>query len=97
MTYSFHPLARKELTETIVYYNECQKGLGIRFANEIYKTIQIILRFPQAWSPLSKNTRRCITKRFPYGIVYQALENEVIIIAIMQLNRKPGYWHNRMK
>ncbi len=97
MTYSFHPLARKELNEAIVYYNECQKGLGIQFANEIYKTIQIILRFPQAWSPLSKNTRRCITKRFPYGIIYQALENEVIIIAIMQLNRKPGYWRNRIK
>jgi len=97
MTYSFHPFAKKELNDAIVFYNECQEGLGIQFADEIRKTIQIILRFPQAWSTLSKNTRRCITKRFPYAIIYQALENEVIIIAIMQLNRKPGYWHDRIK
>ena len=97
MNYSFHPLARKELNEAMVYYNECQDGLGIQFTNEIYQTIQIILQFPQAWSPLSKNTRRCITKRLPYGIIYQVLENEEIIFAVMQLNRKPGCWHYRIK
>ena len=58
----FHPLARKELDEAIDYYNECQDGLGVEFAREVYKTIQIILQFPKAWSPFSKNTRRCLTK-----------------------------------
>ena len=88
MTYSFHPLAEKELNDAIAYYNECQDGLGIEFAKEVYKAIQIILQFPQAWSPLSKNTRRCITNRFPYGVIYQA---------VMQLNKKPNYWHGRIE
>jgi len=65
MTYSFHPLAVKELNDAIDYYNECQNGLGIEFAQEVCKAIQIILQFPQAWTALSKNTRRCITSRFP--------------------------------
>ncbi len=43
MTYSFHPLAKEELNETIIYYNECQDELGIEFAREVYKAIQIIL------------------------------------------------------
>ena len=97
MNYSFHPLARKELHEAIDYYNECQDGLGIEFAREVYKAIQAILQFPHAWSRLSKNTRRCITNRFPYGIIYQVLKDEVVIIAVMQLNRKPGYWCDRIK
>jgi plasmid stabilization system protein ParE len=97
MNYSFHPLARKELDEAIDYYNECQDGLGVEFAREVYKTIQIILQFPKAWSPFSKNTRRCLTNRFPYGIIYQILEAEVIIVAVMQLNKKPYYWHDRIK
>ncbi len=97
MNYSFHPLARKELDEAIDYYNECQDGLGIEFAREVYKTIQIILQFPKAWSPFSNNTRRCLTNRFPYGIIYQVLEDEVIIVAVMQLNKKPNYWHGRIK
>ncbi len=52
MTYSFHPLAKEELNETISYYNECQDGLGIEFAQEVYKAIQIILEFPHAEPPV---------------------------------------------
>lgn len=97
MKYSFHPLARKELFEAIDYYNECQDTLGIEFAKEVYKAIQLILQFPQAWSHLSKNTRRCITNRFPYGIIYQEERDGIIIIAVMQLNKEPKYWHDRIK
>ena len=97
MKYSFHPLARKELIDAIDYYNECQDKLGIIFAEEIYKSIQLILQFSQAWSPFSKNTRRCIMNRFPYGIIYQETKNKIIIIAVMQLNREPLYWHKRVK
>ena len=97
MTYSFHPLAEKELNDAIDYYNECQDGLGIEFAKEVYNAIQIILQFPQAWSSLSKNTRRCITNRFPYGVIYQVKKDEIIIIAVMQLNKKPNYWHDKIE
>ncbi|EKD90013.1 MAG: hypothetical protein ACD_32C00090G0002, partial [uncultured bacterium] len=45
---------------------------------------------------LSKNTRRCILFRFPYGVIYQILKDKIIIIAIMQLNKKPMYWKNRI-
>ncbi len=97
MKHSFHPLARKELNEAIEYHNKCQDDLGIGFAKEVYKAIQIILQFPRAWSPLSKNTRRCITNRFPYGVIYQEKKDEIIIIAVMQLNNEPKYWHDRIK
>ena len=44
---------------------------------------------------LSSKTRRGLLKRFPYGIVYQPKSDAIIIIAVMQLNRKPGYWSKR--
>ena len=71
MNYSFHPDVEKELNEAIAYYNECQIGLGLEFAKEVYLAIQNILSFPQAWAPLSANTRRCLTNFFPYGVIYQ--------------------------
>ncbi len=83
MNYFFHPLAKKELDETIDYYNECQDGLGIEFAREAYKTIQIILQFPKAWPPFSKHTRRCLTNCFPYGIVYQISIVAYIVITFL--------------
>ncbi|GBD89284.1 plasmid stabilization system protein [bacterium BMS3Abin03] len=97
MKYSFHPAAKQELFNTIEYYESCRNGLGIEFLIEFQKVIQRILHFPNAWGRLSKNTRRCLTNRFPYGIIYQILKNEIIIIAVMQLNRKPKYWKNRIK
>ena len=98
MNYSFHPGAKEEFLEAIEFYQSCSAGLGLEFANEIYSTIQRIIQFPTAWSKFSENTRRCLTKRFPFGIIYQVLENknELIIVAIMQLNREPGYWKKRL-
>ena len=97
MKYSFHPSAKIELNKAIDYYEEFQSGLGLEFAKECYLTIHRIIKYPEAWSPLSKNTRRCLTNRFPYGIIYQILENEIFIIAVMHLSKKPSYWKERIK
>jgi hypothetical protein len=95
MNFSFHPEAEEELNLSVDYYNECLPLLGWDFSREVYITIQNIIANPKAWAPLSKNTRRCLVNRFPFGVIYQIVNNEVFIIAIMQLNRKPGYWHKR--
>jgi hypothetical protein len=95
LKYSFHPAAEKELNATIDYYNECQSGLGLEFATENYRSIQNILSFPNSWAALSANTRRCLTSRFPYGVIYQTTVEEIFIIAVMQLNKEPGYWKDR--
>lgn len=97
MKYSFHPAAEVELNEAVEYYEESQAGLGGEFLREVHRTIQNILAFPDAWSPLSANTRRCLSKRFPYGVVYQVVNRKVFIIAVMNLNREPRYWKGREK
>ena len=33
-----------------------------------------------------------MTQRFPYGIIYHVKEDEILIVSIMQLNRKPKEW-----
>jgi hypothetical protein len=97
MKYSFHPTARVEFLEAIEYYERYQAGLGVEFAKEVFATIQRIIHFPKAWMKLSENTRRCLTYRFPYGVIYQVTGGEIFIIAIMQLNREPDYWKKRKK
>ncbi|WP_201447887.1 type II toxin-antitoxin system RelE/ParE family toxin [Calothrix sp. PCC 7507] len=53
-------------------------------------------QFPQAWTQLSKNTRRCRIASFPYGIIYAIKEQQILIVAIMHLQRQPNYWTNRI-
>ena len=97
MKYVFHPQARYELNQAIDYYEACKKGLGKVFAKDVYDGIQRIIEFPDAWTSLSKHTRRCLTHRFPFGIIYQVLANKILIVAVAQLNRKPNYWLNRIE
>jgi hypothetical protein len=40
----------------------------------------------------SARVRRYRLNRFPYGLVYAVLDNEIVIVAIMHLHRKPDYW-----
>jgi plasmid stabilization system protein ParE len=95
--YEFLEPAQIELEEEVKYYNEQQAGLGYDFAKEVADTIARILRYPEAWTKLSKRTRRCRTKRFPYGVVYQTRGDKILIVAVGHLRREPSYWRNRVK
>lgn len=92
----FHPDAEIELEKIVAYYESSQNGLGLELADEVLATIARILDYPQVGSLFSNNTRRCVVKRFPYGIIYQICEDAVRIIAVAHLRRRPGYWENRM-
>ena len=95
MTFSFHPEAEKEFLAAIDFYEENSPGLGTDFAVEVYSTIQRIIAFPHSWSIIDGEVRRCLLRRFHFGVVYSVEENYVLIIAVMHLHRQPGYWKKR--
>lgn len=92
----FSEAAKIEFEEAINYYNEKSPELGTRFENEVKKTISRILSFVDSYPKFSANTRRALTDRFPYGIIYSYTQDEIIVIAVMHLHRKPGYWKSRI-
>ena len=89
-------VAQQELDEAVEYYNAESPGLGDRFLIEALAAFERIKQFPKAWHPYTENTRRCQTRRFPYGIVYQVLESEILIVAVANLHKRPGYWSDRI-
>lgn len=97
MSFSFHPEARAEFLESINYFEEAEEGLGLEYSLEVFSTIQRIVDRPLAWPVHSARTRRCLCRRFRYGVVYRVLKDEIVIFAVMQLNRKPGYWAGRLR
>lgn len=96
MRIRFLEIAQTELDEAIEYYDYETLGLGEEFLTEVLKALNRIGEFPEAWHPCSKRTRRCQTRRFPYGIIYQARKEEILVIAIANLHRKPIYWKDRI-
>jgi plasmid stabilization system protein ParE len=96
MSDAFHPEAEAELEASIDYYEECEPGLGIDFAAEVYATVQRILAYPLAWPVLEQGIRRALVHRFPYGVLYALADSRVYILAVMHLHRQPGYWKSRI-
>ncbi len=97
MRFSFHPNAEKEFNEAIDYYEDIEPGLGYDFAIEVHSAISRAIDFPRAWSILEGDIRRSLVRRFPYGVLYSELNDEIFVVAVMNLHRKPGYWKRRIK
>ena len=95
MHFHFHPDAEEEFNSVIDYYEGCQKNLGLDFAYEVHQTIQRVLEFPTAWQSIDGDIRRCLTNRFPFGVIYYQNDDKIIILAIMQLQKEPDYWKKR--
>ncbi len=96
MKISFLDVAQQELDEAINYFNHEVPNLGNEFLGEVLKALDRIGNHPHAWHPCSERTRRCLLRRFPYGMIYQTLENEILIVAIACLHREPNYWQDRI-
>ncbi len=88
--------AQAELAEAVAFYDSKRQGLGSQFAEEVRRTLERILQYPDAWPSISKRTRRCRTNKFPYGIIYQIREDTALIVAVMHLRREPRTWKTRL-
>jgi toxin ParE1/3/4 len=41
--------------------------------------------------------RRCTLRRFPYGVVFIELAEEIRVLALAHTRRRPGYWRSRLR
>lgn len=95
MNVLFHPEALSEFIDAVGYYEDITTGLGLDFQKEIHEGIELVVQYPLAWPSISRNIRRYILRRFPYGIIYRPDKKELYILAVMMLNREPHYWKHR--
>ncbi len=56
MTCEFHPDAKRELFDAVVYYDSIDLDLGNRFIQEVEQTLERIEQFPQVGASLSENS-----------------------------------------
>lgn len=96
MNFRFHPLALEEFEKSALYYEERQIGLGERFILSIESAIQVVSANPLAAPELDPPVRSKLARLFPYAILYVPFEDYFLIVAVMHLHQKPGYWLERL-
>ena len=92
----FHPEALAELERAKVWYDEQRLGLGESFFHEITVAISRIREAPNTWPEYQRRTRRFLVHRFPFAVIYSQRSNGLLVVAVMHLKRRPGYWTSRL-
>ncbi|MBW4645788.1 MAG: type II toxin-antitoxin system RelE/ParE family toxin [Goleter apudmare HA4340-LM2] len=83
MKYVFHPQALSEYAEAVQYYTGNRAELGQAFIDAVEEAVNRIRQSPTRWHIIDEDIRRCLTKKFPYGILYTIEQDYILILAFM--------------
>lgn len=94
--HAFHPEADEEYAQAADYYARIDPKLGKRFYDQIEGLILDIRCQPERFRLFDPPIRRHFSKVFPYAVLYVEQLERVLIIAVMHMKRRPGYWRKRL-
>ncbi|WP_395738855.1 type II toxin-antitoxin system RelE/ParE family toxin [Prosthecobacter sp.] len=89
--------ARLELLEAASYYGHIDGELGGRFGAAMEAALVRLRNAPLLHRRFKGEVRKVRVERFPYAILYRIEERGLHLVAVMHLNREPGYWHGRLE
>jgi len=95
--------AVEEAAAAASWYETERAGLGTEFFGAVEAGLDLIEDGHLPLLPMLsqigalKAVKRLILRRFPFDLVAEERENEVLIIAIAHHARKPGYWRDRLR
>jgi len=88
--------AREEFAAAVRWYEKQRPGLGAEFFDAVIHATSLIQAQPEIGAPSPDyRTRRVLVQRFPYQVVYSISADEIVIVAIAHLKRRPGHWRRR--
>lgn len=89
------PEAELDLIQAIRWYDERGQKLGDDFLRCVYRCIASLERNPQSYPTVDGQTRRALVRRFPFQILYEIENEEIIIYAVYHSARDPEVWKRR--
>lgn len=89
------PAAQQDFDESFDWYRAKSRIAANGFAEAIEASFVRISRDFESLARLDGLNQECRVKRFPFRVVFQKLEDCILIIAIAHAKRRPDYWKNR--
>lgn len=88
--------AEEEMLDAAWYYEQQVIGLGESFLDKVNTAVRDIAEHPFRWPVIRPNIRLRLVHRFPYGLYYRVDQDEIVILAVAHLRRRPMYWIERL-
>jgi toxin ParE1/3/4 len=88
MRIEYHPQVAAELEKIRDYYESKSVGLGRDFVDELERQLFQIAAMPTRWMVVRGDLRRALIKRFPYVILFRALNEAVIRVTVVKHEKR---------
>jgi plasmid stabilization system protein ParE len=85
-----------DIEAAMLWYEEQRIGLSYDFELCLEAGIEEVLRNPEAFQKRYKQVKIKFISRFPYGIHYIFIENEITVIGVFHTSRSPKNWSKRL-
>ena len=100
MNARFLPEVDAEVHAAAQWYEDHQPGMADRFLDAVLAAQFEIEKYPLRFPPppgvrTTRPVRRRLLDGFPYTMIYELRDDELLILAIAHTSRQPGYWKNR--
>ena len=89
------PEADFDAQHAIQWYDERDHELGDDFLQKVNECITSVEKNPEKYPIVHRKIRRALIKRFPYEILFEIENDEIIIYAIYHCARDPEVWKRR--
>jgi plasmid stabilization system protein ParE len=94
----FAPKARLEFDADGDWINQCEPGLGDRFADEVHAALRRVLKDPQRFPLRAKTVRRASVKKFSnYSVLFRIEPDFIGVAAVFHGARNPANLRRRLK
>ncbi|MDP3849992.1 MAG: type II toxin-antitoxin system RelE/ParE family toxin [Luteolibacter sp.] len=87
--------AREEGIEAAAWYGSQEKGLQNRFLEKWKDAENRMAANPGIHRCFEGELRKCRFDVFPYALVFRIRSDELQVLAVMHMSRRPGYWKKR--
>lgn len=96
MRHIWHPLAETEFDQALDYY-AAHAGVSVsrKFITVIRQSLDLLHEHPAIGKPVQHQARSIALHGFPFDLVYRIYPEMIVIIAIANQSRRPGYWAGR--
>ncbi len=86
----FHPSVRIDMDDAYIWYETQNRGRGEEFLSSVQKVLGRIQNNPEMHERIYGDVRRCLTRRFPYGVFYRVDADRICIVAVCSTRKGSG-------
>ncbi len=87
--------ARNEILDAYYWYEAKLNGLGKRFVEGLDFCFDRITLSPLSFPRKYKEMRQTVVVHFPFIVIFEIEEGQIIVYAVFNTRRNPKQWKNR--